>query len=83
MKIQNNRKMERFTMFEINGIYGVKFMTGGQVIRNKSTFKQYLNTEAGVMRFIEEMQPFDTITIKDMTTKEDKTEYFLGPKEKK
>lgn len=70
-------------MFEITGVYGNKFLTGGQVIRNKSTFKQYLNSEAGVMRFIEEMQPFDSIAIKDMATKEDKTEYFLGPKGKK
>ena len=67
-------------MFELTGVYGNKFMTGGQVVRGKSAFKQYLNSEEGVMRFIDEMQPFDTIIIKDMVTKEDKTEYFLGPK---
>lgn len=67
-------------MFEISGIYGIKFIIGGQIIRNKSTFRQFLNTEDGVMRFIDEMKPFDSITVKDTITKEDKTEYFLGPR---
>jgi len=69
-------------MYEISGIYGVKFMTGGQVIRNKSVFKQTLSTEEGVMRFLDEMKPFDTVVIKDLDTKKDMTEYFLGPKDK-
>ncbi len=68
-------------MFEIKGVYGIKFMTGGQVIRGKSAFTQILNSEAGVMRFIDEMKPFDSITIKEIETKKDMTEYFLGPKE--
>lgn len=65
-------------MYEITGVYGNKFITGGHVVRNKSAFKQHLNTEEGVMRFLDEMKPFESVAIKDLITFKDMTEYFLG-----
>ncbi len=67
-------------MFEITGVYDNKFITGGQVVRNKSAFKQHLNTEEGVMRFLEEMKPFVSVAVKDLEANKDATEYFLGAK---
>jgi len=65
-------------MFEIRGVFAEKFTAKGEVLRLKNTFVQYLNTEKGVMAFIDEMKPFVEISITDYTTKKDKTEYFLG-----
>ncbi len=67
-------------MFEITGVYDNKFITGGQVVRSKSAFKQHLNTEEGVMRFLDEMQPFASVAVKDLDVNKDVTEYFLGAK---
>ena len=70
-------------MFEITGVYDNKFISAGQVVRNKSTFKQYLNTEEGVMRFLDEMKPFVSVVVKDVDADKDVTEYFLGEKASK
>ncbi len=67
-------------MFEITGVYGMKFITAGQAVRNKGTFKQYLNSEEGVMRFLDEMKPFESVVVKDLSNNTDMTEYFLGGK---
>ncbi len=67
-------------MFEITGVYDSKFVNAGQSVRSKSTFKQYLNTEEGVMRFLDEMKPFVSVAVKDMDANKDVTEYFLGVK---
>jgi hypothetical protein len=67
-------------MFEIEGIFAEKFYPDGQISRLKRTFKMQLNTEHGVMAFIEEQKPFYQIAIRDLTINEDKTEYFLGTK---
>ena len=65
-------------MFEINAILAEKFTPHGEVIRMKQVVKIYLNTEQGVMNFIDEQKPFVKIEIKDTVTKEDKTPFFLG-----
>ena len=67
-------------MFEISGIYAVKFYPDGSVSRMKKAFKMVVNTERGVMAFLDEQRPFESVQIKDPDTKEDLTEYFLGPK---
>lgn len=65
-------------MFRITGIYDVKLRRDGSVSRTKHTFDIALNTERGVMAFIEEQKPFAEIAITDAVTKEDKTAYFIG-----
>jgi len=67
-------------MFEISGVYAVKFYPDGSVSRNKKAFKMILNTESGVMAFLDEQKPFQSIIIQNPETKEDLTEYFLGEK---
>jgi len=65
-------------MFEISGVYAVKFYPDGSVSRMKKAFKMVVNTEHGVMAFLDEQRPFETIQIKDPDTKKDLTTYFLG-----
>jgi len=67
-------------MYEISGIYAVKFYPDGSLSRNKRVFKMVVNSENGVMAFLDEQQPFESIVIKDPSTKEDLTEYFMGPR---
>jgi len=67
-------------MYEISGIFGIRLRFDGSLSRNKQTFKTRVNTERGVMVFVDEEKPFDTIKIINLETKEDLTEYFLGPK---
>ena len=67
-------------MYEISGVYGFKQLPNGIISRQRSAFKTTLNTEHGVVRFIDEEQPFESISIKDPITKKDLTEYFLGGK---
>lgn len=63
-------------MFEINGVFKEKFYQG-QVIRMKNSFKQSLNTKEGVIRFIEDNQPFDEITIRSIIDNKDVTDNFI------
>lgn len=76
--------MEMYTkernMYEISGIYAVKFYPDGSVSRNKKAFKMVLNTESGVMAFLDEQKPFQDVKIKEVENKKDLTEYFLGDK---
>lgn len=65
-------------MFEISGILGEKFHPDGYILRMKNVFKQPLNTEAGVIRFLLEQRPFAEFKVIMADTKEDKTEYFLA-----
>ena len=67
-------------MFEISGVYAVKFYPDGSVSRLKKTFKMVVNSERGVMAFYDEQRPFESITIRNPDTKVDVTEYFLGGK---
>ena len=67
-------------MYEISGIYAVKFYPDGSISRSKKAFKMVLNTESGVMAFLDEQKPFQDVQIKDTDTKKDLTEYFLGEK---
>ena len=67
-------------MFEISGVYAVKFYPDGSLSRSKRAFKMVVNTERGVMAFLDEQKPFESIQIKDPNTKEELTEYFLGGK---
>ena len=67
-------------MFEISGVYAVKFYPDGSVSRMKKAFKMVVNTERGVMAFLDEQRPFEEVLIRDPDTKEDHTEYFLGEK---
>jgi len=65
-------------MFTIEGIYAVKFYPNGSVSRDKKTFKMTLNTEGGVMAFLDEQKPFAEIKIINAETKENVTKYFMG-----
>lgn len=65
-------------MYEISGVYAVKFYPDGSVSRNKKAFKMVVNTEQGVMAFYDEQRPFESIQIRDSNTRENFTEYFLG-----
>ena len=67
-------------MFEISGVYAVKFYTNGSLSRNKRASKLVVNTERGVMAFLDEQRPFESVQIRNPETKEDLTEYFLGEK---
>lgn len=67
-------------MFEISGVYAVKFYPDGSLSRMKKAFKMVVNTERGVMAFLDEQRPFETVLIRDPDTKQDLTEYFLGEK---
>lgn len=67
-------------MFEITGIYSNTFYPNGTLNRMKKAFHMALNTESGVMAFIDEQVPFEEIKIRDAETKEDLTEYFMGEK---
>jgi len=64
-------------MFEINGVLSEKFHPQGQIIRMKNSFKMHLNSDKGVVRFLREQRPFAALSIKEVGTDEDKTEYFL------
>jgi len=67
-------------MYEISGIFGIKLRFDGSLSRNKHTFRTTVNTERGVMKFIDEEKPFESVKIINLATREDLTEYFLGPK---
>jgi len=67
-------------MFEISGVYAIKFYPDGSLSRLKKAFKMIVNTERGVMAFLAEQRPFENVKIKNTDTKEDLTEYFLGEK---
>ena len=63
-------------MFELKGVFAEKLTADGQLLRMKNLFTQNLNTEIGVIRFIQEQRPFAELEI---TTAfgENRTEYFL------
>ena len=67
-------------MFEISGVYAIKFYPDGSLSRLKKAFKMIVNTERGVVAFLDEQRPFENVQIKNTDTKEDLTEYFLGEK---
>jgi hypothetical protein len=64
-------------MFEISGVFAEKFHPQGQVIRMKGAFKMGLNTEIGVVRFLEEQKPFAELKIMNRVENKDVTKYFL------
>ena len=65
-------------MFEIKGVTEEKFHPQtSDIIRMQSAFTMPLNTEKGVVRFLREQRPFKQLTITEIETKEDKTQYFL------
>lgn len=64
-------------MYEIKGIFKEKLGPEGHVIRFKNTFTQHLNTDVGVVRFIQEQKPFSELVVTDLFGK-DLTEYFLN-----
>jgi len=66
-------------MYEVSGVYGIKLAPDGSILRTKKVFHVTLKTERGVTAFCDEQKPFAKIKIVDDITKEDKTEYFLGP----
>jgi len=68
-------------MYELKGVFGEKFHPEGHVLRMKGLFTQYLNTDVGVVRFIQEQRPFAELKIKNLAGK-DITEYFLKEVEK-
>ena len=64
-------------MYRITGIKDYKIAPAGAIIRTPSTFVQILNTEAGVLRWIDEQQPFKKIEVMDLTTMKDVTAEFV------
>lgn len=55
--------------YKLSGVFGVHLLQG-QVIRNESSFRVFLGTERGITAFIEENNPFVSIQIIDLQTKE-------------
>ena len=65
-------------MFTIKGVYEVKFYPNGIISRYKTAFETTLNTEKGVMAFVDEQKPFLEVKIVQAETNKDLTSYFLG-----
>lgn len=65
-------------MYTIKGIYAMKFYPDGSISRTKKAFETTLNSENGVMAFLDEQRPFLELKIIDAMTKKDVTKYFLG-----
>jgi len=65
-------------MFEISGVFAEKFHPLGYILRLPNSFTQYVNTEDGVRRFLDEEKPFRSIKVIDYTTKKNLTKQFLG-----
>lgn len=61
-------------MYHVNGIVGLKILSNGAIGRNEQGIKYQLSTEQGVVRFIDEFNPWIRITIKE--DKVDVTEKF-------
>ncbi len=51
-------------MFHIVGVLGVKLLSDGSMARLESNIRYNLNTPEGVIRFVTEMNPFLSITVK-------------------
>lgn len=56
----------------------MKFYPDGSISRTKKAFETTLNSENGVMAFLDEQRPFLELKIIDAMTKKDVTKYFLG-----
>jgi len=65
-------------MFEISGTLAEKFHPDGYILRMKNHFKTQLNTEIGVVRFLQEQRPFAELKVVTIIGNEDKTQYFLA-----
>lgn len=65
-------------MFELSGTLAEKFHPDGYILRMKNTFKMQLNTEEGVVRFVQEQRPFADLKVVVAGTNEDRTEYFVA-----
>jgi hypothetical protein len=61
--------------YKLSGVFGVHLLQG-QVIRNESSFRVFLGTERGIIAFIEENNPFVSIQITDLSTKQAITTQF-------
>jgi len=68
-------------MYEIKGVFTEKLLSDGHVLRMKGIFTQHLNTEKGVVKFLQEQRPFSELKITDLFGG-DKTDYFLKEVEK-
>lgn len=68
---------KEFKMFKITGILAEKFHPQGHVLRMQQSITMPLNTEAGVVRFLQEQRPFTQLVVTEIETKVDKTQYFL------
>jgi len=64
-------------MYIIEGVFDMKWYPDGSVSRMKSAFKQPLNTDHGVIAFMKEQRPFESIKITNTTTNADVTVDFL------
>lgn len=65
-------------MFTIKGVYAMKLYPDGSISRTKKAFQTTLNSEQGVMAFLDEQKPFVEVKITEVGTKKDMTKYFLG-----
>lgn len=64
-------------MYELKGVFSEKFHSDGSILRMKGLFTQHLNTDVGVVRFIQEQRPFSELVVTDLFGK-DTTEHFLN-----
>jgi hypothetical protein len=69
--------IDKFTdkRYKLSGVFGVHLVQG-QIVRNESPFRVFLGTERGIIAFIEENNPFVSIQITDLATKQAITAQF-------
>jgi hypothetical protein len=71
--------MNDFTQrnYKISGVFGCHIIQG-QITRNEKPFKVYLGTEHGVVAWIEENNPFVSISVKETASGKDTTTEFAN-----
>jgi hypothetical protein len=63
--------------YKIEGIYGIKLLPSGEILRRESIFTQYLGSEAGVVLWLKEQTPFKTLEIWNLETRQNEFRHFM------
>jgi hypothetical protein len=59
--------------FKVEGVFSIKLLSDGAILRQERTFEQYLNSEAGVILFLKEQTPFKELQVFDLVSRKDIT----------
>ena len=63
--------------YKISGVYGIKLIPSGEILRRESVFTQYLNSEAGVILWLHEQSPFKELQVYDLQIRKDITKITI------